>query len=216
MTSGQRLLELYRYRELVRNLTVRDLKLKYKRSVLGIAWSFLNPLLMMAVYTAVFSVLQFGGFTKGSRPGLATALVALAIFVLLFVGTAVGYGLVRNRLLRSERPLQERRARGRDRRDRLHECHIDRDRCRRKDAGDRSRSICEEATCRRFSIPSPSTMSTKQPRTWRTNTLSSFLAHKGQVFTIRSSVCVSKQASVLILFRRPFRCRPLWASLPPV
>lgn len=57
MTSGQRLLELYRYRELVRNLTVRDLKLKYKRSVLGIAWSFLNPLLMMAVYTAVFSVL---------------------------------------------------------------------------------------------------------------------------------------------------------------
>ncbi len=57
MTPSQRLLELYRYRELVRNLTVRDLKLKYKRSALGIAWSFLNPLLMMAVYTAVFSVL---------------------------------------------------------------------------------------------------------------------------------------------------------------
>jgi ABC-type polysaccharide/polyol phosphate export permease len=57
LTVGQRLAELYQYRELVRNLTVRDLKLKYKRSALGVAWSFLNPLLMMAVYTAVFSVL---------------------------------------------------------------------------------------------------------------------------------------------------------------
>lgn len=44
------------YRELVYNLTVRDLKLKYKGSVLGIAWSLLNPLLMMTIYTAVFSV----------------------------------------------------------------------------------------------------------------------------------------------------------------
>lgn len=44
------------YRELVVNLTIRDLKLKYKGSVLGIAWSLLNPLLMMAIYTAVFSV----------------------------------------------------------------------------------------------------------------------------------------------------------------
>lgn len=49
--------ELVRYRELVYNLTLRDLKLKYKRSLLGVAWSFLNPLLMMAIYTVVFSVL---------------------------------------------------------------------------------------------------------------------------------------------------------------
>ena len=48
--------ELYRYRELVASLTVRDLRVKYKRSLLGIAWSVLNPLLMVAIYTAVFSV----------------------------------------------------------------------------------------------------------------------------------------------------------------
>jgi lipopolysaccharide transport system permease protein len=56
MMAVDRLNELGRYRELVVNLTVRDLKLKYKGSVLGIAWSLLNPLLMMAIYTAVFSV----------------------------------------------------------------------------------------------------------------------------------------------------------------
>jgi ABC-2 type transport system permease protein len=52
----ERLRELYAYRELVVNLTVRDLRLKYKGSVLGVAWSLLNPVLQMAIYTAVFSV----------------------------------------------------------------------------------------------------------------------------------------------------------------
>lgn len=51
------LAELWRYRELVRNLAVRDLKVRYKSSVLGIAWSWLNPLMMMVVFTIVFGVL---------------------------------------------------------------------------------------------------------------------------------------------------------------
>lgn len=51
-----RLRELAGYRNLVSNLTLRDLKLKYKGSVLGILWSLLNPLLMMTIYTVVFSV----------------------------------------------------------------------------------------------------------------------------------------------------------------
>jgi lipopolysaccharide transport system permease protein len=57
MTLTERLRDLLSYRELVYNLTVRDLKLKYKGSILGIAWSLLNPLLMMAIYTVVFSKL---------------------------------------------------------------------------------------------------------------------------------------------------------------
>lgn len=53
-----RLGELWRYRDLMRNLIVRDLKVRYKHSVLGILWSLLNPLLMMLVFTFVFTVMQ--------------------------------------------------------------------------------------------------------------------------------------------------------------
>lgn len=46
-----------RYRYLIKQLVSRDFKTKYKRSVLGVLWSFLNPLLMMAVQYVVFSTL---------------------------------------------------------------------------------------------------------------------------------------------------------------
>jgi lipopolysaccharide transport system permease protein len=56
MSFRARLNELWQYRELVRNLVVRDLKVRYKNSLLGVAWSWLNPLLMMVVYTVFFTV----------------------------------------------------------------------------------------------------------------------------------------------------------------
>ncbi len=43
---------------ILRQLVVRDFKLKYRRSVLGVAWSVLNPLLMMLVMAAVFSTMM--------------------------------------------------------------------------------------------------------------------------------------------------------------
>ena len=46
-----------KYRFLLKQLVSRDFKTKYKRSVLGIAWSFLNPLLTMGVQYLVFSTL---------------------------------------------------------------------------------------------------------------------------------------------------------------
>lgn len=51
-----RLDELYRYRSLIWNLVVRELKARYRGSMLGFLWSFLNPLLLISVYTLVFSV----------------------------------------------------------------------------------------------------------------------------------------------------------------
>jgi lipopolysaccharide transport system permease protein len=51
------LVEIWQYRELLYNLTVRDLKVRYKNSVLGVAWSLLNPILMMLVFTLVYTVM---------------------------------------------------------------------------------------------------------------------------------------------------------------
>lgn len=53
----QHLKEIWQYRELIRNLIARDLKVRYRNSVLGIIWSWANPLLMMVVYTLVFNFL---------------------------------------------------------------------------------------------------------------------------------------------------------------
>ena len=52
-----RLLDLYRHRALIGVLTSRELKARYRGSVLGFFWSLLNPLLMLAVYALVFEVL---------------------------------------------------------------------------------------------------------------------------------------------------------------
>ena len=47
---------LLRYRSLIHTLVVRDVKARYRGSVLGFFWSFANPLLLLMVYTFVFSV----------------------------------------------------------------------------------------------------------------------------------------------------------------
>ncbi len=51
-----RLAETARYRDLVRNLVSRDLKVRYRESLLGFGWSMLNPLLMTGVFYLVFQV----------------------------------------------------------------------------------------------------------------------------------------------------------------
>jgi ABC-type polysaccharide/polyol phosphate export permease len=45
---------LYKYRVLIQNLVSRELKARYRGTVLGFLWSFVNPLLLMIVYTLVF------------------------------------------------------------------------------------------------------------------------------------------------------------------
>jgi homopolymeric O-antigen transport system permease protein len=50
------LVRVSRHNPLIRTLVVRDLKARYRGSVLGFLWSFLNPLMLMLVYALVFSV----------------------------------------------------------------------------------------------------------------------------------------------------------------
>jgi len=49
--------ELFRYRELLISLVIRDLKVKYKNSVLGYLWSLLDPLLTVLLFVVVFSII---------------------------------------------------------------------------------------------------------------------------------------------------------------
>jgi len=52
---------LLRYAELVKTMTIKEFKLRYRNSALGFAWSLLNPLAMMVILTLVFSTLLRGG-----------------------------------------------------------------------------------------------------------------------------------------------------------
>lgn len=47
--------ELYKYREMIFSLIKKDLRTRYKGSVLGFLWTFINPLLQLIVYSIVFS-----------------------------------------------------------------------------------------------------------------------------------------------------------------
>ena len=54
----QNLRALVRYRGLIQTLVARDLKARYRGSVLGFFWSFINPLLLLAIYSFVFTTIQ--------------------------------------------------------------------------------------------------------------------------------------------------------------
>lgn len=54
----QRIGHLWQYRELVANLTRKELKVKYKNSVLGFVWSLLNPLMYLVVFSLVFNIIS--------------------------------------------------------------------------------------------------------------------------------------------------------------
>lgn len=88
--------ELVRYRQLVRSLVGLDLKVRYRRSVLGILWTLLNPLLLMLVLWVVF-----GRIVRNSEKNYAMFLLS-GLMVWTFFQQAVSQSLtsiVKNRML---------------------------------------------------------------------------------------------------------------------
>ena len=65
---------LFRYRALIQGLVARELTARYRGSLLGVFWSFVNPLLLLLVYTFVFTVVMPGG--RG-----ATGIEHVAVFM---------------------------------------------------------------------------------------------------------------------------------------
>ena len=53
----QHVVDIWRYRELLRQLVRKELHVRYQKSILGFAWSMLNPLFLLIVYSIVFSIL---------------------------------------------------------------------------------------------------------------------------------------------------------------
>lgn len=81
--------ETWSYRELIWNLTSREVKVKYKRSILGWLWSLINPAATLAIYTVVFST-----FLRVDPPVAGdgeTSSFALYLFIAL-----IGWGLFNN------------------------------------------------------------------------------------------------------------------------
>ena len=53
--------KIYNYRELLKTNVKKEIRGRYKNSILGVMWSFLNPLLQLAVYSIIFGALLAGG-----------------------------------------------------------------------------------------------------------------------------------------------------------
>lgn len=70
---------LWRQRELIRQLIARDIQQRYRGSYLGIVWSFLTPLLMLLAYTFVFSVVFQARWATSGQP-TSTVEFALILF----------------------------------------------------------------------------------------------------------------------------------------
>ena len=58
---------LFRYRGLIQSLVARELKARYRGSVLGFFWSFVNPLMLLLIYSFVFQTIMLNE-TKGIQP----------------------------------------------------------------------------------------------------------------------------------------------------
>jgi lipopolysaccharide transport system permease protein len=78
------LASLWRHRALVLALVRREVSGRYRGSVMGMAWSFFNPLVMLAIYTAVFSVVFKARWGAGGGPESRADFA-----IILFVGMIV-------------------------------------------------------------------------------------------------------------------------------
>lgn len=87
-TPGSLLAGFWRERRLIGQLIKREVLGRYRGSFMGVAWSFLSPILMLVVYTFVFSVVF-----QAKWPGMMEAGGKTRFALLLFVGV-IAHGLV--------------------------------------------------------------------------------------------------------------------------
>src|SRR3974377_879923 len=90
VTLRARVADIAAYRELLLNLVRKELKVKYKNSVLGFLWSLVNPAVTIAVFSIIFSVIL-----ANSIPDFALFLMSgVLIFNMFQNGTSAAVGAV--------------------------------------------------------------------------------------------------------------------------
>jgi len=85
----QRMRDVWAYRELLRNLVRKELKVKYKNSFLGFAWTLLNPALYLVVFSVVFKVI-LNSAVDYYAVFLLSGLLAWNLFAASLSGATVG------------------------------------------------------------------------------------------------------------------------------
>lgn len=85
--------EIYDYREMINSLVRRDLRGRYKGSVLGFLWTFINPLFQLLVYTFVFGYIMPNNMVDRYYLFLFVALIPWIFFS---TSLTAGAGCVRN------------------------------------------------------------------------------------------------------------------------
>src|SRR5437867_3952296 len=73
--------ELWQYRELLYFLTLRDIKVRYKQTLMGVAWVIIQPLLSMFLFTLFFN--RFAGLKSGTMPYPLFAYAGLILWTFL-------------------------------------------------------------------------------------------------------------------------------------
>jgi lipopolysaccharide transport system permease protein len=90
--------DVWAHRELFAILVMRDVTVRYKQTILGIAWAVLQPLMMMAIYSVIFG--RFGGIPSDGLPYPLFAFSALLLWTFFANGVlASGNSLINNAYL---------------------------------------------------------------------------------------------------------------------
>lgn len=81
--------ELYKFRELILVWSIREVRVRYKQSILGAAWAILQPLSMMAIFTVIFSL-----FAKMPSDGIPYPIFSYsALLPWTLFSSALSYGI---------------------------------------------------------------------------------------------------------------------------
>lgn len=75
---------LWRNRQLIWQMTRREIQSRYRGSIIGLAWSFINPILLLLVYTFVFSVIFKSRWGVGEQESKVDFAIALFVGLIVF------------------------------------------------------------------------------------------------------------------------------------